>query len=82
MKGGRCVAAWVSWVLVIVGGLNWGLVGALNFNLVDAIFGEGSVVSAIIYILVGVAAIVSIVGCRCTTCRPKEGGAMPMQPMK
>jgi uncharacterized membrane protein YuzA (DUF378 family) len=44
-------------VLTIVGGLNWGLVGAFDFNLVDAIFGEGSVLSRIIYVLVGLAAV-------------------------
>lgn len=44
---------WVAFVLVIVGALNWGLVGFFNYNLVDAIFGTGSTVSAIIYALVG-----------------------------
>ena len=47
----------IALILVLIGGINWGLVGALNFNLVDAIFGVGSVVSAIIYIIVGIAAI-------------------------
>jgi hypothetical protein len=82
MKGGRCVVGWIVWVLVIVGGLNWGLVGALNFNLVDAIFGAGSLVSAIVYILVGISAIVSIFGCRCMKCYPTNGTATPTQPMK
>ncbi len=45
-------------VLVIVGALNWGLVGAFNFNLVAAIFGEGSALSRIVYVLVGISAIV------------------------
>lgn len=47
----------VSIVLVIVGGLNWGLVGVLNFDLVATIFGEMSSLSRIVYALVGVSAI-------------------------
>jgi len=43
-------------VLVIVGGLNWGLVGLFKFDLVAAIFGGGSVLSRLVYILVGMAA--------------------------
>lgn len=48
----------VALILVIVGGLNWGLVGLLDFDLVAAIFGEMSTVSRIVYVLVGLAAIV------------------------
>jgi uncharacterized membrane protein YuzA (DUF378 family) len=44
-------------ILVIVGGLNWGLVGILNFNLVATIFGDMSLLSRIIYSLVGISAI-------------------------
>ncbi len=47
----------LSLVLVIVGGLNWGLVGVLNFNLVSAIFGDMSSISKIVYTLVGLSAI-------------------------
>ena len=43
-------------VLVIVGGLNWGLVGLFDFDLVAAIFGGGSVLSRIVYVLVGLSA--------------------------
>ncbi|HOW13400.1 DUF378 domain-containing protein [Methanosarcina sp.] len=50
----------IALILVIVGGLNWGLVGLVDFNLVTAIFGEGSVLSRIIYILVGIAALYMI----------------------
>lgn len=48
---------WTALVLVIVGGLNWGLVGIFNFNLVDEIFGAMSTVSAIVYVLVGLSAL-------------------------
>jgi len=51
------VIDWIAMVLVIIGGLNWGLVGIFGFNLVDWIFGAGSVLSAIVYILVAVGAL-------------------------
>lgn len=44
----------IALVLIIIGAINWGLVGIFNFNLVDAIFGAMSVISRIIYILVGI----------------------------
>ena len=43
---------WVTFVLLVVGGLNWGLVGFFDWNLVQAIFGTGAV-TAVIYDLVG-----------------------------
>ncbi len=48
---------WITLILVVVGGLNWGLVGAFDFNLVDAIFGMMPMLSRIIYILVGLSAV-------------------------
>lgn len=48
---------WLAIILVIVGGLNWGLVGIFKFNLVTAIFGDMSALSRIVFALVGVAAI-------------------------
>ena len=44
-------------VLLIVGGLNWGLVGLFGFDLVAALFGELSLLSRIVYILVGLSAV-------------------------
>lgn len=44
----------IALVLIIIGAINWGLVGIFNFNLVDSIFGTMSVFSRIIYGLVGV----------------------------
>lgn len=44
----------IALVLIIIGAINWGLVGIFNFNLIDAIFGTMSVISRIIYALVGV----------------------------
>jgi uncharacterized membrane protein YuzA (DUF378 family) len=48
-------------VLVIVGGLNWGLVGLFDFDLVATIFGAGSILSRLVYILVGLSAAWQIV---------------------
>jgi uncharacterized membrane protein YuzA (DUF378 family) len=47
-------------ILLVVGGLNWGLVGAANFDLVAAIFGPMSPLSRIVYVLVGLAALYRI----------------------
>jgi len=47
----------VATVLLVIGGLNWGLVGLFNVDLVAAIFGAGSLVSRLVYIVVGLAAV-------------------------
>lgn len=51
----------ITLVLVIVGGINWGLVGLFDFDLVAALFGAGSTLSRIVYALVGVSALWQIV---------------------
>ncbi len=43
----------IALVLIIIGAINWGLIGFFGFNLVDTIFGEMSILSRIIYALVG-----------------------------
>jgi uncharacterized membrane protein YuzA (DUF378 family) len=50
----------ITLILLIVGGINWGLVGLANFDLVAALFGEGSGLSRLIYALVGLSAIYQI----------------------
>jgi uncharacterized membrane protein YuzA (DUF378 family) len=62
MKG----SAWktidvIASILVLIGALNWGLIGFFGFNLVAALFGEMTVLSRIIYALVGLAALYDIV---------------------
>lgn len=47
--------------LVIIGGLNWGLVGLFDFDLVAAIFGASSLLSRLVYILVALSAVWQIV---------------------
>ena len=62
-------------VLLIVGGLNWGLVGVFNFDLVAAIFGAGSVLSRIVYAVVGVCALYWLV--EWSAIRRRYGEATP-----
>ena len=52
---------WIAMILLIVGGINWGLVGLAQFDLVAAIFGgQDSAIARIVYVLVGLAALYSI----------------------
>lgn len=48
---------WIALILVIIGALNWGLIGFFKFDLVAAIFGDMSTLSRIVYGLVGLSAI-------------------------
>lgn len=50
----------IALILVIIGAINWGLIGFFNFNLVSAIFGDRSAVSKVLYALVGIAGLYSI----------------------
>lgn len=47
----------ITLVLVIIGGINWGLVGVADFNLVAAIFGDRTALTRIIYALAGLSAL-------------------------
>ncbi len=47
----------IALILVIIGGLDWGLVGLFNYDLVGALFAAAPVVAKIVYDLVGLAAI-------------------------
>jgi uncharacterized membrane protein YuzA (DUF378 family) len=51
----------ITLILLIVGGLNWGLVGLFGFDLVAAIFGEMSALSRVVYTLVGLSALWQII---------------------
>jgi len=64
----------IAFILLIVGGLNWLLV-AFNYNLVDMIFGAGSTLSMLIYILVGLSAIY-LVATHKKDCRVCASGGM------
>jgi len=51
------VVDWIAMILVVVGGLNWGLIGLADFDLVATLFGAMSVLSRVVYVLVGLSAI-------------------------
>lgn len=50
----------IALLLILIGGLNWGLVGFFDYNLVDAVFGAGSTAARVVYGAVGVAALYKI----------------------
>ena len=73
-----CTPAMICKVLLIVGGLNWGLVGigmltSSDWNVVHAVLGSWATVEAIVYVLVGLAAVMKIFGCKCSKCSSAEG---------
>lgn len=70
----------IAFILLVIGGLNW-LLFAFGWNLVSTIFGAGSTLSMIIYILIGLSAIEEAVTHKknCKACSASAGGAMPMQ---
>ncbi len=57
---GMSVIGLIAYTLILVGAINWGLIGWLDFNLVTFLFGEGSLLTRIVYMLVGFCAIVSL----------------------
>jgi uncharacterized membrane protein YuzA (DUF378 family) len=50
----------VSLLLLMVGGLNWGLVGFFDYNLVDTVLGAGSTAAMVVYDIVGLAAVYTV----------------------
>lgn len=48
-------------ILIVIGGVNWGLVGFFDYNLVDSIFSQGSFLARAIYAIVGLAALWTVV---------------------
>lgn len=59
----------IACALVVIGGLNWGLVGFFKFDLVAAIFGDMTTITRVIYDLVGIAAVVHILMCKKSCCK-------------
>lgn len=55
------IVKYTSYVLVLIGALNWGLIGFFNFDLVAAIFGEMTTASKLVYDVIGLSALVSLV---------------------
>lgn len=90
MHGKKCCTGKLVWLLVLIGALNWGLVGVggffdSNWNLVNLLLGNWSWAEYIVYILIGLSGVSKLFGgCRCKKCRAgngkmdmaHEGGAM------
>lgn len=51
------IICWIAWILVIIGALNWGLVGVFNLDLIAIIFGPMTLITRLIYCLVGLSGI-------------------------
>jgi len=73
---GCCTPAFIGKILLIIGGINWGLIGIgmlmnADWNVVKIVLGNGSLptLEAIVYILVGIAAVMKIFGCKCRKCK-------------
>ncbi|MDP3956119.1 MAG: DUF378 domain-containing protein [bacterium] len=74
-KCGGCMGHKIAWLLAIIGGINWGLVGlgdligsAANWNVVEKLLDKWPTLLAIVYLLVGISALLLIFGCRCKKC--------------
>jgi len=59
MKGKRLVE-WIAFVLIVIGAVNWGLVGLVGLNLVEALTGAGSIITKLLYDLIGASGIVAL----------------------
>jgi uncharacterized membrane protein YuzA (DUF378 family) len=75
---GKCGLAKIAWALVVIGGINWGLVGlgmlmGSDWNVVGMLLGAWPTLLAIVYLLVGIATLIKLFGCPCKKC--KEGCA-------
>lgn len=67
------ILKWIAYSLVLIGALNWGLIGAFNFDLVAFLFGEMSTLTRIVYTLVGISSIIYLAlsfrdTSECTSC--------------
>ena len=82
-KGG-CAMHWIVKILVIIGGINWGIFGLgmlmqKDWNVVHMLLGSSYVVEGIVYLLVGIAAVLMIFGCKCHKCAVPVDGAPTAQ---
>ena len=68
------VLDWIALILVVVGAVNWGLVGLFELDLVATIFGAMSIVSKVVYIVVGVAGVYMLISAlmKCPKAKTEE----------
>lgn len=52
---------YTSYILLIIGALNWGLIGFFNYDLIAVLFGDMTLISRIIYSIIGLSAFVSVI---------------------
>ena len=66
-----CLVCKIACMLVIIGAINWGLIGVANKNMVEQIFGSATSVTKIIYILVGLSGVALLARCfgACPACK-------------
>ncbi len=69
MLGKMCAGHKVAMILLWVGGVNWGLVGAFKFNLVEWLVGRWPLLVSIIYVIVGLSAIFMLFSGKCKACK-------------
>ncbi len=69
MKGKSCGPHGVAWWLLWLGGLNWGLVGLFDWNQIEVVFGSWDWLVKVIYILVGISALLMLAGHSCKMCK-------------
>ncbi len=85
MKDKGCSMSTIGYYLVVLGAINWGLVGLGSFfgadwNIVHMIFGSFMMVESLLYVVIGLAGVMLLVGCKCATCtkcRADMGGTPP-----
>ncbi|MEK7606425.1 MAG: DUF378 domain-containing protein [Patescibacteria group bacterium] len=77
---GKCSHSRIAGTLVLIGAINWGLIGlgyffGGNWNVVNLLLGNWMWLEAVVYILVGVAGVIRLFGCVCKDHKMAEGGA-------
>ena len=75
MMGKKCGGAQAAWWLMVIGGLNWGILGlgyyigkSWDWNVLHMIFGQWMWLEALIYLVVGICALMALWGCKCKSC--------------
>ena len=80
-----CGLSKIAYILVFIGAINWGLVGlgmllgGSGWNVVKMILGGWPMIEGIVYLLVGVAGVMTLMGCKCKACKACQAGDMPMK---
>ena len=69
MSHSMCGVHKFAWVLVIVGAINWGLVGLFDFNLVNTLLGQWEIVERVVYVLGGLSAVAALAMGSCKACK-------------